>query len=212
MNKTIINYLHSNNVKHKQEYCEQLCPELEYLNTNPCNCMNTSLGNVKNDCYSLQANEVIRNCSRVYFNSNDKKKLNEKCGQYCPLECDSVRYTGSFIKDKGLNEIYIFFKDLKYTQYSEIPKTETFDFISSIGGILGLFIGCSFVTLFEISELLFEICFIFYGKKQQQINNELSIEEKLNRLENELKQSKNEIYIRRTKSPNSIAPTTEVTF
>jgi len=195
MNKTIINYLRLNNVKYKQEYCEQLCPELEYLKKNPCSCTNTSLGNVERDCMSQQLNQNIIKCTNDYLKNYDKKQLEETCKQYCPLECDSVTYTVSFMKDKDLTLPYIliYFKELKYNKYSEIPKTEPFDFISSIGGILGLFIGCSFVTLFEISELLFEICFIFYGKKQQQINNELSIEEKLNRLENELKQSQNVI-------------------
>ena len=45
---------------------------------------------------------------------------------------------------------------------------QLFDLISNIGGILGLFVGLSFVNLFEIGEILFEICFIFsayYRKK-----------------------------------------------
>ncbi len=47
-----------------------------------------------------------------------------------------------------------------------MPKTKIFDFISNIGGILGLFIGSSFVTLFEIGELLIEISFILTKKNE----------------------------------------------
>jgi septal ring factor EnvC (AmiA/AmiB activator) len=79
--------------------------------------------------------------------------------------------------------------------YSEIPKTEIFDFISNIGGILGLFIGCSFVTLFELAELVIEIGFIFNGNNKQQINqmnDKLTLKEKIKRLETEMRQSQNE--------------------
>ncbi len=201
LNKTIINYLHSNNVKYRQEYCEQLCLELEYINTNPCNCTNTSLGNVLRDCYQLQKNKDIQNCTSDYFTNYDMKNLDEKCKEYCPLECDSITYTSSIMKDKSTlssssSRIYIYFKDLKYTQYSEIPKTETFSFISEIGGILGLFIGCSFVTLFEFAEVLIEISFILFGRKHQISNQnsertqnersiELSFEETIIRFKNE---------------------------
>jgi hypothetical protein len=57
---------------------------------------------------------------------------------------------------------------LKYTKYSEMPKTETFSFISEMGGILGLFVGCSFVSFFELAELFIEIYFILFSNKNKQ--------------------------------------------
>jgi hypothetical protein len=65
INKTIINFLHSSNVKYKKEYCHNLCTELEYIDTNPCNFTNTSLGNVLRDCYQFQKNKHIQNYVRV---------------------------------------------------------------------------------------------------------------------------------------------------
>ena len=65
-------------------------------------------------------------------------------------------------------------------------------FISELGGILGLFIGFSFVTIFELAELLIEICFIFFGNyhqkssEQNERNDEISFEEEIKRLKNEL--------------------------
>jgi hypothetical protein len=204
MNQTIINFFHSNNVKYKQEYCVQLCPQIEYINNNPCNCSDTSLGNVWRDCNTLQLNKDIQKCTTDYLDKYDRSKIDENCKEYCPLECDSNTYTGSFIKDKSSNNrsssrIYIFFKELKYTKYSEIAKTEPFDFVSSIGGILGLFIGCSFVTLFELAELIIEICFILFGKKQQQkgvIGEEISLEEEVKRLKNEINIKNKEIDLK----------------
>jgi len=54
----------------------------------------------------------------------------------------------------------VFFKDLKYTLISQEPKTQTFNFISDIGGILGLFLGISFLSFVEIMEIIFEIVLI----------------------------------------------------
>jgi len=205
INKTIINFLHSNNVKYKQEYCVQLCPQLEYINNNSCNCNNTSLGNVWRDCNNSQLNKDVQKCTTDYLNKYDRSKIDEKCKEYCPLECDSNTYTGSFIKEKSTSNrsssrIYIFYKELKYTKYSEIAKTESFDFVSSIGGILGLFIGCSFVTFFELAELIIEICFIFFGKKQQQqmdeTNEEMSLEEEVKRLKNEINKKNKEMDLK----------------
>ncbi len=41
---------------------------------------------------------------------------------------------------------------------------QTFDLVSNVGGILGLFVGISFVNLFEISEILLEIALPFYKR------------------------------------------------
>jgi hypothetical protein len=92
---------------------------------------------------------------------------------------------------------------LKYTKYSEIPKTEPFNFISELGGILGLFIGCSFVTLFELAEVLIEICFIIYGRKKQN-QNEIPFEEEIKRLKNDLNEAnaKIEFLLKAISKPN----------
>jgi len=47
-------------------------------------------------------------------------------------------------------KIYFYYQDLKYTLISEQPKVELFGFISKLGGILGLFIGFSFISLLDL--------------------------------------------------------------
>jgi len=49
---------------------------------------------------------------------------------------------------------------------SQIPKEKGFDLLSNVGGILGLFIGVSFVTLFEICELFIEMLLMLHGNKK----------------------------------------------
>jgi hypothetical protein len=61
--------------------------------------------------------------------------------------------------------LFVYYRKLEYTLISQEPKTETFDFISNIGGILGLFLGVSFLSFIEIFEIVLEIFFIFIIKK-----------------------------------------------
>ena len=83
----------------------------------------------------------------------------ESCLVYCPLECDSLSYDISLcmeaINDKNDTsnnnyKIYFYYQDLKYTLINEQPKVELFGFISNLGGILGLFIGFSFISLLDL--------------------------------------------------------------
>jgi hypothetical protein len=60
--------------------------------------------------------------------------------------------------------MYVYYNDFKYTLISEEPETELFNFISNIGGILGLFLGISFLSFIEIFEIFFEIMFILIKK------------------------------------------------
>jgi len=125
------------------------------------------LGSVQKDCALNEKKQNVKDCSFRYF-VDHLKESEGKCKEYCPLECDSVSYSLAIEQNNenlGSSSFSIKYDEFKYTLYSEIPKTEIFGFISNIGGILGLFIGCSFVTLFEIGELIIEILFILFEKK-----------------------------------------------
>jgi len=65
-----------------------------------------------------------------------------------------------------LTELRIYYESLKYISIRQIPKSKPFDLISNIG----LFIGVSFVSLFEISELIIEGIFIFFERKKRTVN------------------------------------------
>ena len=58
--------------------------------------------------------------------------------------------------------INVYYEDLKYTLISQQPKIELFGLISNLGGILGLFIGFSFISLLEIIEALAELVYIYF--------------------------------------------------
>ena len=60
--------------------------------------------------------------------------------------------------------IRIHYNDLKYTFINQEIKIYTFNLISNIGGILGLFLGISFLSFIEILEILVESIYILYSK------------------------------------------------
>ena len=130
-----------------------------------------------------------KECIAEYLSRFRKEKENLKCHQHCPLECDSISYKITsyleLINDKGkisqgrkggygLNfdtyeqvnnhfvSILVYYRDLRYTLITQDPKTQLFDFISSIGGILGLFLGISFLSFVELFEIIFEISLILF--------------------------------------------------
>lgn len=127
-----------------------------------------------------------------------KNKSNE-CIQHCPSECNSISYSVSTsfsslnINDFFLNSvkkkfsnswpnltledirknyysISIYYSDLKYTNISQMAKSSFFDVVSNIGGILGLFIGISFLSFAEILELFLEILFILFKSPNKAIS------------------------------------------
>jgi len=61
---------------------------------------------------------------------------------------------------KGLATIFVYFQELKYTEIVQIPKTTPVDLWSSISGTLGLFLGVSVISFFELMDILIE--FYFY--------------------------------------------------
>jgi len=171
-NKTIIDYISQTiNETYKQTNCLELCYDVNYLKENPCNCSNTSIGQVWEDCFNVKEKSNLAGC---IFNDKLKffrESVLDKCKDYCPLECESVSYTVNLntLTNRNETEIYIYYQSLKYTLISQLEKEKVFDLISNIGGIFGLFIGMSFVSLFEIGELFIEGFFILFIKKKNKI-------------------------------------------
>ena len=58
----------------------------------------------------------------------------------------------------------IYFEQLSYTEISQNAKTELVDLVSNIGGLLGLFIGTSFLSFVEIIEIFIEVFVILCTK------------------------------------------------
>ena len=55
---------------------------------------------------------------------------------------------------ESIVSVAIYYEDLSYTVISKEPKISLLDLISSIGGIMGIFLGISFLSFLEIVEFI----------------------------------------------------------
>jgi hypothetical protein len=122
-----------------------------------------------------------------YFQFMNKQiKMPDKCLTLCPIECDSINYkieqnsfqipTNYSINQLDLNKyvnILINYQNNQYTLISQSPKMQLFDLISSVGGLISLFLGFSFLTLIEFIDVIFKICFHFFNNKIMPNQNEV---------------------------------------
>lgn len=138
-------------------------------------------------------------CCLEFLKEFPKNFLLTKCYKYCPSECDSLSYNikvsteplpdngniSKFFKNeypylqryntyqevnRHFIAVRVFYKDLKYTLISQAPKTETFNFVSNIGGLFGLFLGLSFLSFIEILEILSEAFSILVSNSNSVFN------------------------------------------
>ena len=70
---------------------------------------------------------------------------------------------------KSMVSINLNYNELRFTQIEESQKTTIIDFVSNIGGTMGLFLGISFLSFFEIAEVLLEILFIWYENRKSKV-------------------------------------------
>jgi hypothetical protein len=162
-NKTLIDYIALQlNQTYSQDLCYVLCFDLAYINNSTCECKNKQLGQVWSNCY-----RNVSDCTFKFKATFYETNIADKCEQYCPLECDTVSYeVNSYSKLFGYplqynsTRIKVNYKDLKYTLISQQPKMLLTDLIATIGGLFGVFLGCSFLTFIEIFEHIIELSYI----------------------------------------------------
>lgn len=61
---------------------------------------------------------------------------------------------------RKISSLVIYYETMTYTVTSQIPKWDIFGLASNVGGLLGLFLGVSFLSIVELVEALFEILYI----------------------------------------------------
>ncbi len=86
-----------------------------------------------------------------YFNMTGTQALTAiKSGR---LSLDTV----AEVLDGRTLMLNVYYDDLVYTSIEEAPKMELVDLISASGGTLGLFIGSSFLSFFELFDLFYQL-------------------------------------------------------
>ena len=163
-----------------------------------CGCQDPKGSIIDNDVRVCSALSDLNGCAFNYYTLFYSGNLQETCS-YCKYECRTVFYEfsssfnsypsvnyGQFLlrlnKIKSNNitsfkklkrnvlSLNIFYDELKYTLIEEVPSIDLFTLFSGIGGIMGLFLGMSFINFFEIVELFIEILFFkieLYNKEKK---------------------------------------------
>ena len=72
--------------------------------------------------------------------------------------------------EKSIVDVNIFYSSLSFILTTESPQVDWISLLGSIGGNLGLFLGVSVFSLFEMVEAAIEIYFIFKKSKQIEPN------------------------------------------
>ena len=81
---------------------------------------------------------------------------------------DSLK-TFEFIK-KSIARVQISYQDMMQTFITEYPKMKPVDLVSSLGGILGLFLGLSFLSFIEIFDFLLQLIICILVQKAKTLN------------------------------------------
>jgi len=184
-NKTLIDFIQARR-KYSQDECIKLCQNLLYQEKANCKCKISSLeANLIKDC--IKRNTVQDSCTSEYMELFSKKYVDSLCPMYCPMECKTTRLIitqfNEIIPAKGrispndvfnypqfqtyenvsrsFFSIYVYYENFQFTLRSQLPKMQAFDLFSSLGGIIGLFLGMGLLSFVEIFEIIFEIISAF---------------------------------------------------
>lgn len=178
--------INKSNRAYRQKNCFDLCYQQEVIRTCNCFLSSLERLNGTNSCSSIREFECSSNLWRVFVASDVNAACSKYCPLECDSmryrittsfssypnrlyaeaffgnnSVIAVKYfNGSFSYEqikKSVVSVNVFYDELSYTLFSQQPKMQLFDLVSNIGGLLGLFLGASFLTLAEIIEAFLEI-------------------------------------------------------
>ena len=115
----------------------------------------------------LNSKKLLMDLAYSYYYN---KQIDAECGNYCPLECKTEKFDSSLTQVRNQlrpNNIdfYINYESLSYLNYEESPSISVYNLVSNIGGAIGLLLGMSLLSIFEVLEMIFvNIFFIFKHK------------------------------------------------
>ena len=94
-----------------------------------------------------------------YFNQYFlSEEIDRFCSKKCPLECKTENYDIFQTKTEyypNILNLFISYNSLSYLNYEESPTVSIYNLVSNIGGVIGLLLGMSLLSIFEVLELIF---------------------------------------------------------
>ena len=185
--------------KYSQFICLKIC--FQKLFIDECYCYDAKFPNLNSTVPACR--EIGINCTRLILSTIDDSYVSTYCLPFCPLECNQMYYsyqlTGSSYPTKGYGkfliqnssfdfpdteetnlkqtvlQIRLNYEAMTYEVISESLSQPFLMFLSNTGGTLGLFLGCSLLSLLEV----FEPFFIMLSRnlKARKQNNIIKVQE-----------------------------------
>jgi hypothetical protein len=106
--------------------------------------------------YAFVSSSDFPTLSYYMQNFQNNSLILSKFGNETQMSYENVR--------KSVAMVSIYYNHLRDTQIVDSIKTQVFDLVSSIGGLLGLFLGFSFLSLIELVEIGFQSILIWVKK------------------------------------------------
>ena len=181
--KYILNTL---NISYSQEYCFSLC--MQNQTKIICGCINVFLPMFENDNTSIcgpNQRNFVSDLVNNFGNSSSNTVCQSSCEFECsPIEFDIKTYNGHYptthyksilqqwVQNNNKNVSYsdipdsfakvnVYYHSMQYLTTEQTQKFQGIDLLSNLGGVLGLWLGISLMTLIEIVELIYNLIYTF---------------------------------------------------
>ena len=163
--------------KYSQKLCYDLCLHREMIQKCTCFLFPFTLAHEGKSCLSQSQYECATSFYNEFINSDSFTKL---CKPLCPLECNTNIYsivTSMHLKSyepdtfKNVAGVRIYFEDFGITDISEDPIMDIGTLLAGVGGLGGLFLGISLMTLTELWSFLISIIISLTKKSKKDDTN-----------------------------------------
>ena len=174
-NSDLFDTFRQNLMTYSQKDCIELC--YQNLAVVQCRCLDRQSIPLPGMDYCYKT-EDVKCLVKAYesYKLNDNSYVYDKCMKSCPLECNNTNFqmSSSFsqlsVNSNVTVKVNIFYETLSYLEITESEAMTVIDLVSSIGGIMGLFLGVSFMSFMEFFEMLFRIGLVLLRDKND-LNN-----------------------------------------
>ncbi|XP_064482578.1 acid-sensing ion channel 2-like [Ornithodoros turicata] len=169
--KKWLQYIHHDNTYFQQvrrKLCFSVCAQVAIRQH--CHCHSEELIYlVDNTLSACKEDEKTKNCSDTIMADLAYRSL-EKCD--CPLKCSQEIYKTSISRTgwaqrlvqrkvdndlfkRALVKVVIYLESVIVERITQVPEVSDATTLSNVGGFMGMYLGLSFLVIFEILEILF---------------------------------------------------------
>ncbi|XP_070543783.1 amiloride-sensitive sodium channel subunit beta-like [Ptychodera flava] len=148
-------------------YSVEACVKTCYQNklVNECKCYDTTLPNNEPipTCVDGTKKAMEDTVSMSHWPSDAfGDKLYERLGKRSKEINETLQDLNEL--RRNLIKLKVFFSELNFENIKEKPAFDSVDLLSSLGGLIGLYIGASVISLFEFFEFVAKVCCLIKTK------------------------------------------------